>query len=50
MCGRNCSMQLTDDPCVFVVFLSGQVEGTVTSAEKLEVTGVSDAFLSGPDE
>ena len=53
-----------DDPCVFVVFLSGQVEGTVTSAGKLEVTdsrvpvpcdtpddsGVFDAFLSEPDD
>ena len=52
------------DPCVFVVFWSGQVEGTVTSAGKLEITdsrvpvpcdtpddsGVIHAFLSEPDE
>ena len=49
---------------MFVAFLSGQVEDTVTSEEKLEITGsrvsvpcdspdvsgVFDAFLSGPDE
>ena len=53
-----------DDPCVFVTFLSGQIEGAVTLEEKTETTGsrvsvpcdspdvsgVFDAFLRGLHE